>query len=329
TPARADPGGGAAARAAHPGRAHVRPGPGTPAGLPQRHPQVRGRRGCDGHHVVAPAARNRAGRGPGGFHAGRAHRARKRPGRAERSVAAHPGHLPGRPAGRLGPVARRPPGGGRRPPAYPPLQCRGRRDGPAEDPQSVRGRGHRAKFGRAVLRNGPAGGGEAMSGAVRALLFKELREGRWKYLIAAVVLVALGVSIPVTHQFIAGMLEQFMDDPAVPQALRDLLPPDLLEMSTYLWTNWHAKNLYQTVAVIALVFGSGAVAGEFSRGTAPYLFSRAVVRRSVLAVKTAVDLAGMALAMLLGTAALDVTARIAHGYAVSGAFYAGLVPALA
>ncbi|MFS8523564.1 MAG: hypothetical protein FWJ83_01770 [Limnochordales bacterium] len=168
-----------------------------------------------------------------------------------------------------------------------------------------------------------------MSGAVRALLFKELREGRWKYLIAAVVLVALGVSIPVTHQFIAGMLEQFMDDPAVPQALRDLLPPDLLEMSTYLWTNWHAKNLYQTVAVIALVFGSGAVAGEFSRGTAPYLFSRAVVRRSVLAVKTAVDLAGMALAMLLGTAALDVTARIAHGYAVSGAFYAGLVPALA
>ena len=163
-----------------------------------------------------------------------------------------------------------------------------------------------------------------MSGAVRALLFKELREGRWKYshrrrgARGAGRVHSRDASIYRGH---AGAVHGRPGRAA--GAAGPHRPPDLLEMSTYLWTNWHTKNLYQTVAVIALVFGSGAVAGEFSRGTAPYLFSRAVVRRSVLAVKTAVDLAGMALAMLLGTAALDVTARIAHGYAVSGAFTPG------
>lgn len=168
-----------------------------------------------------------------------------------------------------------------------------------------------------------------MSAAGRALLFKELREGRWKYFIAAVVLVALGVSIPLVYNLVGDMLGQFRADESIPPALRDLLPSDLMEMPTYLWSNWHAKNLYQAMVVIALVFGSGTVAGEFSRGTAQFLFSRAVPRTSVLLAKAAVDLAGMAAAALLGTFALDVTARAAHGYAVSGTFYAALVFTLA
>lgn len=168
-----------------------------------------------------------------------------------------------------------------------------------------------------------------MTHVVRALLFKEMREGRWKYLIAAAVLVALGVSIPVMYNFVADMLNTLMQDDAVPPALLELVSPELLELSTYLWGNWHMKNLYQAMVVIALVFGSGTIAGEFSRGTAQFLFSRAVHRKSVVLVKTGVDLAAMAVAALLGTAALDIFARIAHGFAVSATFYAALIPIMA
>ncbi|NLN28503.1 MAG: hypothetical protein GX161_09810, partial [Firmicutes bacterium] len=49
----------------------------------------------------------------------------------------------------------------------------------------------------------------------------------------------------------------------------------------------------------------------------------------MLLVKTAVDLTGMAVALLLGTLARAITARAVHGFTVPGTFYAGLILALA
>ncbi len=126
-----------------------------------------------------------------------------------------------------------------------------------------------------------------MTHVVRALLFKEMREGRWKYLIAAAVLVALGVSIPVMYNFVVDMLNTLMQDDAVPPALLELVSPELLELSTYLWGNWHMKNLYQAMVVIALVFGSGTIAGEFSRGTAQFLFSALCTEKASCSSKPA------------------------------------------
>jgi len=168
-----------------------------------------------------------------------------------------------------------------------------------------------------------------MTAAVRALLFKEIREGRWKFAIAAMVLVAVGVSVPLSYELFGGVLGELLKETRLPQFLKELLPPDLLQMDTYLWSNWHAKNLYQAVVIVAIIFGSTAVAGEFSRGSAQYLFSRPVARRSVVLTKTGVDLLWLASAALLGTIALDITSRLAHGYAVPWTFYAGLVPILA
>lgn len=168
-----------------------------------------------------------------------------------------------------------------------------------------------------------------MTALTRALVFKEMREGRWKYLIAAAVLIVLGISIPLMYHVLEDMLGQLMSDESIPPFVKELLPPDLLEMATYLWSNWHSKNLYQAMVVIALVFGSGTVAGEFSRGTAQFLFSRAVPRRSVVLVKTGVDLAGMALAALLGTIAMDIATRAAHDFSMPATFYAGLIPIMA
>src|SRR5690606_26069307 len=168
-----------------------------------------------------------------------------------------------------------------------------------------------------------------MTAAVRALLFKEIREGRRKFAIAAMVLVAVGVSMHLSYELFGGVLGEQLKETRLPQFLKELLPPDLLRMDTYLWSSWHAKNLYQAVVIVAIIFGSTAVAGEFSRGSAQYLFSRPVARRSVVLTKTGVDLLWLASAALLGTIALDITSRLAHGYAVPWTFYAGLVPILA
>ena len=168
-----------------------------------------------------------------------------------------------------------------------------------------------------------------MTQAVRALWRKELREGRWKFAVAAVVLVAVGVSVPLVYNLLGDVLGELLEDTSVPDILKQLLPPDLLQMDVYLWSNWHGKNLYQILVIVAIIFGSGAVAGEFGRGTAPYLFSRPIRRRSVVLVKLGTDLLWMFAAALLGTVALDVTSRVAHGYAVSWTFYAGLVPVMA
>ena len=168
-----------------------------------------------------------------------------------------------------------------------------------------------------------------MSAPVRALLFKEVRESRWKLIIVSLVLIVLGASVPMLYDLLVDMLRALATDPSVPQVLLDLIPADLMEMSTYLWYNWQFKSLYQTLVIVALIFGAGAVAGEFGRGTAPFLFSRAVRRRTVLLVKLAVDLVGLAAAALLGTVALDIAARLMHGHAVDGLFYAALLPMMA
>lgn len=163
-----------------------------------------------------------------------------------------------------------------------------------------------------------------MNATVRALAFKEFREGRWKYVVITAIMIVLGASVPILFDVVAGIL----DETPLPPALRQLIPPGLLELPTYMWANWHAKTLYQTLVVIALVFGSSTIAGEFSRGTAQFLFSRAVPRSAVVLVKAGVDLAGMAVAALIGTLAVHIVARFMHGFSAPAAFYTGLVPAM-
>src|SRR5690554_1542475 len=106
-----------------------------------------------------------------------------------------------------------------------------------------------------------------MNATVRALAFKEFREGRWKYVVITAIMIVLGASVPILFDVVAGIL----DETPLPPALRQLIPPGLLELPTYMWANWHAKTLYQTLVVVALVFGSSTIAGEFSRGTAQFL----------------------------------------------------------
>jgi len=138
-------------------------------------------------------------------------------------------------------------------------------------------------------------------------------------------MVALGAVIPATHGFVVGLLEEV----PLPPALLPQVQAQLRDVTTYLWANWPAKNLYQTLVVAALVFGAGALAPEFGRGTAVFLFSRPVTRRAVVLAKFAVGVAGLALAALAGTLALDLTARAVLGQGVPWTFYAALVPATA
>jgi len=168
-----------------------------------------------------------------------------------------------------------------------------------------------------------------VSAPVRALFYKESREGRWKYIVAALVLIALAIATPLLYDMLVGLLGEFFADESIPAEFRRLVPPGALELPVYLWANWHGKTLYQMMVLFALIFGASTVAGEFSRGSAPFVFSRAVRRRTVVLVKTAVDLGALALIALASTAALDVTARIAHGYAAPWTYYGALIPIMA
>lgn len=168
-----------------------------------------------------------------------------------------------------------------------------------------------------------------MSSPVRALIYKEVREGRWKYVIAALVLIILGAATPFMFDLVMDLVRQIQLDESTPLELRQLLSPDLLDLPTYLWSSWHAKTLYQMMVLFALVFGASTIAGEFDRGSAQFLFSRAVPRHTVVLVKTGVDLAALAVTALVGTAALDLAARIAHGYVAPWTHYGALVPIMA
>jgi len=161
--------------------------------------------------------------------------------------------------------------------------------------------------------------------AVKALMLKEARQGYWKFLLSAGLLAVVGGATPFAFDFVIGILQSG----EIPDAILNLIPPEQTELPFFLWQNWHGKTLYQFLTVFSLVFGAEAIAREFGRGTASYLFSLPVSRRQALAAKCAADLGALALGALAGTAMLDISSRLAHGHAAPGIFYLGLLPALA
>lgn len=163
----------------------------------------------------------------------------------------------------------------------------------------------------------------------RPLLAKEFREGRWKLATACLVLVALGIVLPATYGFVVRLLAETPLPVPLPPPVQRQVQAQLADLGLYLLANWHGKNLYQVLVVLALVFGAGAVAPEFGRGTAAFLFSRPVTRSAVVAAKAAAGVSSLAAAALIGTVALDVTARLVHGQGLPAGAYAGLVPAVA
>ena len=164
-----------------------------------------------------------------------------------------------------------------------------------------------------------------MSGVNAAVASKEWRENAWKLAIGGGVAGALAVLVPVAYDLLAPLLQGV----ELPGALGEAVKRQLGDFRTYLWINWYGKNLYQVLAVLAILLGMGTVAGEVSRRTSAFLLSRPLRRETVLRSKALVGLAGLA-GVAAGSTAVLVAASALAGYPVDPAwFLAGLPLAVA
>lgn len=164
-----------------------------------------------------------------------------------------------------------------------------------------------------------------MASRIKAIVRKEARESLWKFWLAAGLLVVVGGSLGPMYGFLGGLLPQ-LNVELLPGWIRNPLMQQLYNYRVYLWANWYGKNLYQMIALLTLIFGSGLIAGEVGRGTAGFLFSKPVRRPTVIRAKYGVALAVLWISTLLGTAATLIGSRWA-GRPVDLPWFLGGLPA--
>lgn len=133
----------------------------------------------------------------------------------------------------------------------------------------------------------------------RALIGKELRESRWKLVVGTVVLTLFAVALVLLYDLLKGMMLQV--PPGFDWA-RDFIRIDLLDdFNYYLWSQWHAKNLYQFGTVLAVLVGMSSVAGEVNSHTISFLLARPISRRTVFANKVIAGVITLGVAVAVST----------------------------
>lgn len=154
---------------------------------------------------------------------------------------------------------------------------------------------------------------------LRALIFKELREGRPIFFGAALVTSVIALGLPLVYDTMVRQLTGVGSPEHWPTWLAEALGL-IREFPTFLWSQWYAKTGLQVGSLAAIIFGAGTLAREFDSGTAQFLLSRPVTRGEVVAAKAiaaGTHLTGMVI--LSTTAALTGTALAGKSFPVSTA----------
>ena len=144
-----------------------------------------------------------------------------------------------------------------------------------------------------------------------ALFFKELVENRIKFWIALFALSTIAVAIPLLFNFMGELERMDLSRYVDPGELAFIMS----NYHNYAWSQWTAKNLTQFASLAAIVLGMGALAGESSFGTAPFLLSKPLSRRQVYATKAAAGVLLLGLAIFGSTFILILVSAI-QGYTV-------------
>jgi len=161
-----------------------------------------------------------------------------------------------------------------------------------------------------------------------AIVRKEARESVWKLLLAGLLLIVVGASLGPMYGLLGSLLPPGVLE-MLPEWLKGPLMQQIHSYNIYIWANWYGKNLYQMLTLFSVVFGAGLLAGEVSRGTAGFLFSKPVRRTQVLRTKYAVALGVLAASAVAGTLAAAIASSIS-GHPVDVLwFLSGLPAALA
>ena len=141
----------------------------------------------------------------------------------------------------------------------------------------------------------------------KTLIFKELNQMRWIMVIGLLFGVSLAVIVTVTFSYLADIVAE------IPSELLDLLAQyeitrEMLfifkDYSVYLWSQWHAKNLYQAGALLGIIMAASQFAGEVSRRTMGFYLTRPISRRQGYLGKVA---AGTLLLLIFSLAGLAAT----------------------
>jgi ABC-type transport system involved in multi-copper enzyme maturation permease subunit len=165
----------------------------------------------------------------------------------------------------------------------------------------------------------------AVASRIRAIIRKEARESLWKIWLSVGILVVIGGSLGPMYGLLGSLLPQGLVE-SLPDWLKGPLMQQLHSYRTYIWGNWYGKNLYQMLTLLSVVFGAGLIAGEVSRGSAGFLFSKPVRRGSVLRAKYLVALALLWASAVAGTVAAVLASSLA-GHAVDVLWFLTGLPA--
>ncbi len=154
---------------------------------------------------------------------------------------------------------------------------------------------------------------------------KELIEARWKAIICGVIaLVLVEVSAATFGLFKSALSTSNMQQ--MPQFLQEQLQQMTSTYDLYVWGNWFAKNGPEIMVVMAIVLGSGLIAGEVNKGTIFFLLGKPISRERVMLIKYAVSALLLLAISVVCAAALIVTAAIAgHPQNIGGVVISSLL----
>jgi ABC-type transport system involved in multi-copper enzyme maturation permease subunit len=158
------------------------------------------------------------------------------------------------------------------------------------------------------------------------LLKKELAENRWKYIIITIYLAITGSSFYLLFQWLGGLLPELFG--ADSDLARKFIGNMLEDFQLFAWANWYGKNFYQAMVVFAIILGMSKIAGEISRGTAGFLFTRPLSRRSIYLTKYFAGVSGLAVIIVATTLITMLSAQV-FSEPLPPKFLVGILPVLA
>ncbi|MEJ6951487.1 ABC transporter permease [Natronospora cellulosivora (SeqCode)] len=130
---------------------------------------------------------------------------------------------------------------------------------------------------------------------------KEIKENLWKLIIGMVFL-----TVPI-FLIIFGydLIIELTTNPSIEQFERFMPEMTLFyDDTSYIWSQWNAKNLYQIGSVIAIILAMSQIAGEVSSNTIGFLLSKPVPRKKVYYTKAFAGIILLSITVILTTALL-------------------------
>jgi len=147
---------------------------------------------------------------------------------------------------------------------------------------------------------------------------KELIEARWKAIICGLIALVLVEVSTATYGLFKSALNT-SNIQQMPQFLQQQMQQMTSTFDLYVWGNWFAKNGPEIMVIMAVVLGSGLIAGEVNKGTIFFLLGKPISRERVLIIKYAVSaLLLLAISVVCGVALLVTAAFAGHPQNVGG-----------